>query len=203
MTIRKVLLLLAAGLALPVTALAQGKPDFSGTWKFVSSKLPPDIPASMIAQPFKVGLERVPCGVVPGQAGPPGACGAWGIPAQTMVITQTANEITVEGTHFGLGAPMKVTYKLDGSDTLWDAPWVIQSGEGIPMKWKSRARWDGNKLVLYTWNLAPRAALEMRDALSLEGGQLIIFRDVEHGGPLRFAEDKQYLEGLGILTYSK
>jgi hypothetical protein len=99
-----------------------------------------------------------------------------------LLITQTATEIIVEGTHFGLGPTKKVVYKLDGSDTKWRAPWVTRAGSSKEVTWRSRARWEGNTLVLYTWNLAERH-LQMRDALSLNGGQLTIIRYVEEGAP--------------------
>ena len=185
---RMVLLLAALSLALPVTTWAQGKPDFSGAWKFASSNPPPSKGAER-----NLGLANTSCGIRPDEPRPPANCGAWGVPSPTMIITQTPNEVTVESSQYGLGTPQKVVYKLDGSDTIWQAPWVTHSGSSKVVKWRSRARWEGNRLVLYTWNLAERH-LQIRDALSLNGGQLTIVRFVEEGAPST---------ANGTMTYSK
>jgi hypothetical protein len=176
--------LLALALSLTTVAWGQGKPDFSGTWRLGSAKartldsFDPNNPVP----PTRVGFVNTSCGVRPDEPRPPANCGSYGVPSQSLIITQSASEITVEGTHFGLGPGQKVVYKLDGSDTIWQAPWVTHSGSSKVVKWRSRARWEGNTLVLYTWNLAERH-LQLRDALSLSGGQLTIIRFVEQGAP--------------------
>src|SRR3989442_11603384 len=96
MTRRVGLLLIALAFAISAHARAQGKPNFSGTWKFASST----------------------------PAGYPGSAG-WGVPSPTIAITQSATAITVDSGQFG--APMKVSYKLDGSDTIWEVPTVSPS----------------------------------------------------------------------------
>src|SRR5438445_11198726 len=104
--LRRVLLLLVAlAFAGSPAARAQAKPDFSGTWTFASS---------------------APAGYA-GSAG-------WGIPAPTMVIKQSATEISVDSGQYG--GPMKVVYKLDGSDTIWEAPATSQSGATTIVKWR-------------------------------------------------------------------
>lgn len=133
----------------PGAAWAQGRPDFSGTWKFVTSN-PPNYP---------------------GSAG-------WGVPSPTLVVSQSATEITVESGQFG--GQMKVVYKLDGSDTIWEAPSTTQSGSTAAVKWRTKARWEGSRLVLFTWNTALN---QMRDILSLSGGGLTIVRATEQPGP--------------------
>jgi hypothetical protein len=131
-------------------ASAQGRPNFTGTWKFSTSN----------------------------PSGYPGSNG-WGVPSPTMMVTQTAAELTIESGQFGT-MPMKVVYKLDGSDTIWEAPSSSQSGNTAIVKWRTKASWDGNRLVLYTWNTALN---QMRDIMSLNGGTLTIVRATEQPGP--------------------
>jgi hypothetical protein len=156
---RIALLSIALALALPAATGAQAKPDFSGTWKFAASN-PPNYP---------------------GSAG-------WGVPSPTIVVKQSATEITVESGQYG--GQMKVVYKLDGSDTIWEAPSTTQSGSTTVVKWRTKARWDGNKLILFTWNTALN---QLRDILSLSGGALTVVRATEQPGPSTNA----------TLTYSK
>ncbi len=117
----------------------------------------------------------------------PGSAG-WGVPSPMVVLKQTANEITVESGQFG--AQMKVVYKLDGSDNIWEAPSATQSGSTAVVKWRTKARWDGNTLILYTWNTALN---QLRDILSVNGGTMTIVRATEQPGPSTNA----------TLTYSK
>ncbi len=156
---RIVLLLLALTVVLHTAAWAQARPDFTGTWKFAASN-PPNYP---------------------GSAG-------WGIPSPTIVVKQSATEVTVESGQYG--GQMTVVYKLDGSDTIWEAPSVTQSGSTAVVKWRTKARWDGNKLILFTWNTALN---QLRDILSLSGRGLTIVRGTEQPGPSTNA----------TLTYSK
>ena len=160
MTRRIVPLLLALTAILPALASAQGRPNFSGTWKFATSN-PPNYPGS----------------------------NGWGVPSPTIVVAQTATEFTIESGQFG-ATPMKVVYKLDGSDTIWDGPSSSQSGSTAIVKWRTKASWDGNRLVLYTWNTALN---QMRDIVSLSDGRLTIVRATEQPGPSTNA----------TLTYSK
>jgi len=133
-----------------VVATAQQRPNFTGTWKYVSST-PPNYPGS----------------------------NGWGIPSPTVVVTQTGTELTIESGQFG-ATSMKVVYKLDGTDTVWDGTSSSQSGSTAVVKWRTKASWDGNRLVLYTWNTALN---QMRDIMSLSGGQLTIVRATEQPGP--------------------
>ena len=147
---KRLIVLIAIFVATPGVALAQARPDFSGTWKFAKSD-PPNYP---------------------GSAG-------WGVPSPTIVVRQTPTEITIESGQFG-AQPMKIVYKLDGTDTIWDAPSTTQSGSTATVKWRTKARWDGNKLILYTWNTALN---QMRDIMTLTGGALTIVRATEQPGP--------------------
>lgn len=110
----------------------------------------------------------------------------WGVPSTVVVIRQSANELAIVSDQYG--TPMRVVYKLDGSETIWDAPESSQTGTTI--KWRTKARWDGNALILYTWNTALN---QMRDILTMSGGALNIVRATEQPGPSTNA----------TLTYSK
>ena len=112
----------------------------------------------------------------------------WGVPS-TMTIKQSATEVTIESGQFA-AQPMRVVYKLDGSDNIWDASGSSQSGVTTTVKWRTKARWDGNRLVLFTWNTALN---QMRDIMSLSGGTLTVTRATEQPGPSTNA----------VLTYSK
>ena len=147
---RVVLLVAVLALALPAFAWAQGKADFSGTWKYDKGE----------------------------PAGYRGTGGGWAVPAPTFVMRQTGTDITVESDTYG--KPMKMVYKLDGSDTIWDAPYASPTGSGNVVKWRTKARWDGNKLILFTWNTALN---QLRDILTLNGGALNIVRATEQPGP--------------------
>jgi hypothetical protein len=151
MTSRRMMSLVVALTVIVSAALsAQGRPNLSGTWKFVASN-----PANY-----------------------PGSNG-WGVPSPTIVITQSPTELTIESGQFG-ASPMKVLYKLDGSDTVWEGPSSSQSGSTAIVKWRTKASWDGSRLVLYTWNTALN---QMRDIVSLSDGRLTIVRATEQPGP--------------------
>jgi hypothetical protein len=142
------------------SAWAQEKPDLSGTWR-LSATTPPNYP---------------------GSAG-------WGVPSPTVVVKQTASEISIQSGQYG-ATPMTVVYKLDGSDTIWDAPSMTQSGSSAIVKWRTKARWDGSKLLLFTWNTALN---QMRDIVSVSNGTMTVVRGTEQPGPSTNA----------TLTYSK
>jgi hypothetical protein len=108
----------------------------------------------------------------------PGSNG-WGIPSPTIMINQSAAELTIESGQFGK-QPMKVVFRLDGKDNVWEGPSASQSGSTAIVKWRTKASWDGNRLVLYTWNTALN---QMRDIMSLTGGTLTIVRATEQPGP--------------------
>ena len=148
--IRRVVVFLALLVAVPGLVLAQGRPDFSGTWKHASS-MPANYPGS----------------------------NGWGVPSPTIVITQSAAELAIESGQFGR-QPMKVVFKLNGTDTVWDGPSSSQSGSTAIVKWRTKASWDGARLVLYTWNTALN---QMRDIMSVSGNTLTIVRATEQPGP--------------------
>lgn len=143
-------LLLAPIAIAAVNLSAQARPNFAGTWK-LSATQPANYPGS----------------------------NGWGIPSPTVVITQTAAELTIESGQFGT-TPLKVVFRLDSKDTIWEGPSSSQSGSTAIVKWRTKASWDGNRLVLYTWNTALN---QMRDIMSLSGGTLTIVRATEQPGP--------------------
>ena len=142
--------LLFAVLVMPFTLAAQARPDFSGTWKHVSS-----VPANY-----------------------PGSNG-WGIPSPTIVIKHSAAELAIESGQFGR-QPMNVVFRLDGKDNVWQGPSASQSGSTAIVKWRTKASWDGSRIVLYTWNTALN---QMRAIMSLSGNTLTIVRSTEQPGP--------------------
>ena len=150
MIARRMMVMLALAAIVPAIASAQARPNFSGLWKFAAST-PPNYPGS----------------------------NGWGVPSPTIVLTQTPTELTIESGQFG-ATPMKVVYKLDGSDTIWEAPSSSQSGSTALVRWRTKATWEGNRLVLYTWNTALN---QMRDIISLADGRLTIVRATEQPGP--------------------
>ena len=157
---KHITLLLVAVILGSSAAWAQGKPDFSGTWR-LSATTPPNYP---------------------GSAG-------WGVPSPTLVVKQSATEVTIQAGQYG-AMPMTVVYKLDGSDTIWEAPSATQSGTTATVRWRTKARWDGSKLILFTWNTALN---QMRDVMTLTNGALTIQRGTEQPGPSTNA----------MLTYTK
>ena len=138
----------AAVLSIATMAFAQ-KPDFSGTWTVD--------PASVPAPPAGGG----------GQAGGGAVRSMVGGP---MVVTQTADTLTVER----VAGESKIvsTYKLNGTESI-NKRTMGQMGE---VEIKSKAKFDGAKLTITT--LQPGrdggAPLELIETWSLDGGNLVI-----------------------------
>ena len=110
--------------ALPRVALAQAKPDLSGTWTFDEAKSDP--------APARAG----------GGAGGGGGRGGGrmgGAPPTAMTIKQTAGELTMDRTT-AQGA-QTVVLKLDGSESTN----TVGMGPAV-----SKAVWDGPRLVVTT-----------------------------------------------------
>ena len=115
------LLLLLAIIAVPAVAPAQGKANFSGTWKIASVNPP------------------VPAGRGRGAGG-----GGIGGPYADTMLAQAPDAITIAQTATGLTVEIggkKVVYTLD--DRTTELP------PGDVMAFKSRAHWDGAKLHLH------------------------------------------------------
>jgi hypothetical protein len=115
------LFLLVLALAAPAALWAQGKPDFSGTWTLDPAKSDPP----------------------PQRGGGGGGGGGRGFGGGPQTIKQTATELTV--TTEGRGGQQTMTYKLDGSESVNKV-----MGRGGEIEARSKAHWDGSKLVIET-----------------------------------------------------
>ena len=134
-----------------VSAFAQAKPSFAGTWV----REAPAAPAG--------GAPPGGGGGGGGRGG--GGGGGWGA---ECTITQTGAALTVE--YMGGGqnpAPIKLTYKLDGTDSK---NMMAGRGGGEPTEVTSKATWDGAKLVIKT----PQGAGEQTRVVSMDAGMLVI-----------------------------
>lgn len=157
---RNLPLLLIFTLALPVISRAQAMPNFSGSWKLAQIDPPVDP---------RNGRPPATGGGLGGGGDAENAYGAsireiFAQAPQTIIITQTANQIGVQ-----IGSE-KESYTLDDKQTVTPA--------GDPNALKAWAHWDGTKLHLHfkkgmNWG---------RDILSLSDGKLVVLRDVESGG---------------------
>ena len=121
MTKSRLLLLLALVALWPAVTPAQGRANFSGTWKMAS--VDPPVPA---------GRGRGGAG---GGIGGPYAETMLAQAPDTIVITQTATAVTVQ-----IGSAT-IAYTLDDKTT--------ELPPGDVMAFKSRAHWDGAKLHLH------------------------------------------------------
>lgn len=138
----------AAILSVASVAFAQ-KTDFSGSWA-------PEAPAT------------APPGGGGGQGGGGGRGGMMGGP---MVVTQTADTLTVETTRGETKTVM--TYKLDGTESV--NKMSMGRGENArTMDTKSTAKWDGGKLVISTTREGQNGTMTNAQTWSLEGGNLVI-----------------------------
>ncbi len=144
MTKRYVLVaLLAFVVALPAMAIAQ-TPNFTGKWTQDMEKSDP------------------PMGGGRGPGGP-----------QSLTITQTATEITLEReTPNGV---MKTVYKLDGS------PSVNAMGRGGEVT--SKSAWEGGKLVTKYSRTMGQTTVEVTETRSLEADGTMTVVSVTKGGP--------------------
>ena len=153
MTKTGVALLLALVFAVPV--LHAQVVNFSGTWKI--DKVDPPVDPRNGRPPASGG----------GDANNPYGTSIRELFAQapaSMVITETATEMTIR-----VGNE-KTSYTLD------DKVMVVPAGDVLALK--THAHWEGQKLHLHfkkgmNWG---------RDILSMEGGKLVVVRDVESGG---------------------
>jgi hypothetical protein len=144
MTKRYVLVaLLAFVVALPAMAIAQ-TPNFTGKWTQDMEK------------------SDQPMGGGRGPGGP-----------QSLTITQTATEITLEReTPNGV---VKTVYKLDGS------PSVNAMGRGGEVT--SKSAWEGGKLVTTYSRTTGQTTVEVTETRSLEADGTMTVVSVTKGGP--------------------
>ena len=99
--------------------------------------------------------------------GDPNSGGGRGGPGIDLTITQSATAMTVEYRAGGQSpAPVKLTYKLDGSVSK-----NMTAGRGgAPTEQFSKARWAANKLVVTTTT----GAGEEKRTFSMEGDNLVV-----------------------------
>jgi hypothetical protein len=147
---------------LPLGAVAQGRPDFSGKW--VADQ--PPAPAAK-----------------PGAPAPRGDMGSgWGSP---ITITQDARQLVVEYTpytSYDLQPPLRLAYALHGSESRN----TLMRGRGQEVL-KSRASWEGSRLVITTMftHADPSSTTpletELRQALSMESGSALVVEATRSG----------------------
>jgi hypothetical protein len=145
---RLALLICILALALPAATFAQSKPDFSGSWTLDQAKSDPP--------PQRGGG---------GGGGGGGRMGGGG----PVTIKMTANELSI--TSEGRGGPQTLTYKLDGTESTNE-----MQGRGGPMQVKSKAKWDGSKIVIETTRdtqNGPVTTTETR-SLSADGKEMTV-----------------------------
>ena len=92
--------------------------------------------------------------------------GGRGGPGIDLTITQDATAVTVEYRGGQAPAPVKLTYKLDGSVSKN----MMAGRGGAPTEQVSKAMWAGNTLVVTTTT----GAGEEKRAFSMEGGSLVV-----------------------------
>jgi hypothetical protein len=106
---------------------------------------------------------------------PDGGGGRGGGPGIDLTITQGATAMTLEYMGGQAPAPVKLTYKLDGSVSK---NMMAGRGGGAPIEQVSKAMWVGNKIVVTTTT----GAGEEKRTFSMEGGSLV----VETSAPARY-----------------
>ena len=115
-----------------------------------------------------------------------------GEPGVDLIITQGDAAMTVEDMRGGLApAPVKLTYKLDGSVSRN----MMAGRGGAPTEQVSKAMWDGNKIVVTTTTVA---GAEKR-TFSMDGGNLVVETSAPNGGSSNVTRVtyKRYVRGYG------
>jgi hypothetical protein len=147
------------------TAFAQAKPDFSGKW---TAEAPAGGGAAGAGGGGGGGGARGAGGGGGGRGGGGGGlqCG------MTCDITQTAANIKVSRAGRGEGAaPIVWTCTLDGKDCSNEQ----MGAGGTPTAVISKAKWDGNKIVIMTDRTAQDGTkTTTTQTLSIEGGKLSV-----------------------------
>lgn len=140
---RRTSLVLALALIGFVAALpAQSRPDFSGRWTTAPDPAVADAEAGGRGGATRGGAARGRRGGGRGpQTGDMGS--GWG---DVITLSQDTTQLTMEWAFFSRGdlqPPLRYTYALDGSPTTND----VSMGRGVQTE-RSRARWDGDRLVI-------------------------------------------------------
>ena len=97
----------------------------------------------------------------------PDGGGGRGGPGIDLTITQSATAMTLEYRGGQAPAPVKLTYKLDGSVSKNT---MAGRGGGAPTEQDSKAMWAGNNIVVTTTT----GAGEEKRTLAMEGGNLVV-----------------------------
>jgi hypothetical protein len=125
---------------------------------------------------------------------PDGGGGRGGGPGIDLTITQGATAMTLEYRGSQAPAPVKLTYKLDGSVSK---NMMAARGGGAPAEQVSKAMWAGNNIVVTTTT----GASEEKRTFSMEGGNLVVETSTParyFGGPnVTKVTYKKYERGFG------
>ena len=130
---------------------AQAKPDFSGKWTMDPASAP------------------APGGGGGGGGRGGGRGGGGGGFGQEFTATQNAKTLTI--TRMQGDQTVTTTYNLDGSESK-----NTVQGRGGAQEQVSKATWDGAKLVITTQLNFGGNAVEQKQTLSMEGGNLVVER---------------------------
>jgi hypothetical protein len=174
--------LISAALFCAAPVADQSRPDFSGRWTTASD------PAPEARAGSPAGRRGGTPGAGRGRGARAGDMGSgWG---ETITITQDPKTITIETAFFSRGdlqPQLRYTYPLDGSPTTI----AVAMGRGTQED-TSRARWDGDALVITTSYTFPHPGTgasvtgTMTRRLSLEPSATLVVeatRDGVLGGP--------------------
>ena len=148
---RALTLIAATAFVLSSTAgvFAQAKPNFSGKWVMDPSSAP--------APPAGGG----------GGGGRGGGRGGGAGFGQEFTVQQDATMLMI--TRMQGDQSVMAMYKLDGSESK-----NTVNGRGGPQEQVSKAMWDGAKLVITTQLNFGGNAIEQKQTLSIEGGNLVV-----------------------------
>lgn len=166
-----------------ITVTGQSRPDFSGQWSMEpeSTQTPTTTGGSgqAVTQPGGGG-DRASGGRRAIRSGNMGS--GWG---SNITVTQDPQRLTVEYMFFTRGdmqPPLKFVYALDGSESRNS----VMMGRGIQVQ-TSKARWDGDKLVITTVHTFAHPETgqpmtsELKQTLSLESPDRLIVEAARSG----------------------
>jgi hypothetical protein len=181
--------ILATALAVGLFAFglyAQDKPDFSGKWTLIESTQPQESGGGRggFGGGSRGGFGDFVGGIFGGRGGAGGRKGGQeggrggSAPAQNLVIKQDAETLTIQGTT-DRGTQTN-TYKLDGLESVNST----QRGQ-----LKSKASWDGDKLVVTSTGTASMmgksVAIELREVFSLDRDGAMVIETTRSAGARR------------------